>query len=91
MLLIYQKVLDQFEKDYGKHGIPSFYSSDFLEQRFQSDPSDYAIAFGYAMKCKSEGNGARARQLLARIINSGYREKDLAILELNRLAVANVV
>lgn len=51
---------------------------DTVEQRFQSDPSDFDNLFIHACLLADQGQLARARQLLDRIARSGYAAQAVA-------------
>jgi thioredoxin-like negative regulator of GroEL len=84
-LLLYQELLDRAKAAYPDIELPSFYQDEFLDESFRTDPSDFAIVYGLAMKNISNGNLKRARQLLTRIATSGYKQRDLARTQLDQI------
>jgi hypothetical protein len=84
-LLLYQEILDRAKAAQPDIKIPSFYQDEFLDESFHTDPSDFAIVYGLAMKNISNGNLKRARQLLTRIATSGYKQRDLARTQLDQI------
>jgi len=84
-LLLYQELHERARAARSDIELPSFYQDEFLDESFRTDPSDFAIVFGLAMKHISNGNLKRARQLLTRIANSGYKQRHLARTQLNQI------
>jgi hypothetical protein len=55
--------------------IPCFLTSDFLEQSFARDPSNYGVALALGVKHLRLGDKKRSKQLITRVAKSGYKER----------------
>lgn len=80
-MLRYNRICVEFdrlsnERFAGK--IPDFFSDDYLELRFSSNPSDFGIVLALAIKSWESGRSVRAKQLLGRVARSRFREHQLA-------------
>jgi predicted Zn-dependent protease len=81
--------------EYKKESDKSFFSDDvntYIKKLYKKDPSDFVVVFLFAIAMFSLGNKKRAEQLLVRLENSGWKEKNLAsnvIEKLVRVKISN--